>query len=297
MQWISSAGSCGLPAEFLYSVLRARRSRLSRDLKSFERLARQNPSPWAAPLEEASWVHARMGGELARAFEPFFAFLGLRLLFIWLRFRPGGATDAQRALVQSRFLCPRLRRRLDAAKSPLETARLIAGLPAEGLTVEHLAEKLAADGERAFETAVMDQFYLRLHPNRLDAPVGRFFAELIDQRNLLGLYKKLRWQIPGPADLLPGGRLMEKRLGEIGTLEELNAKVLRIGGTGADEQQIETVLLRALTRRVRLEGRDPLSPALILDYLWACWMQGRNLALARAAAEAGAELPTEELIL
>lgn len=302
MEWLRPVDTAGLPDEFLYSVLRARRSRLCRDTRSLELRAQETQPAWAGPLREASWVYGRMNKHLARAFAPFFSYLGLKLLLVLLRFRPGTDPEAEAALGRAEFLCPQLRHKLEHQKNQLETARLISGLLAENRTAEVLVQRLATEGERSFEAALTDLFLQRLRNRKLVGEMDRFFADLIDLRNLMALYKKFRWNLQEAPAPLPGGRLSPERLKRMAQSAD-PARLLReadrlAGGFQIqDEKQLEVALLRALTRRLRFEGRDPLGKALILDYLWGCYLEGRNLSLARAAAEAGTPLPSEELIL
>lgn len=59
---------------------------------------------------------------------------------------------------------------------------------------------------------------------------------------------------------------------------------------------LERLLLTWLTHNVRRWGRNPSGPGMILDYLWRCYLEARNLGLLIYCRGVGRELLREELI-
>ncbi len=104
-------------------------------------------------------------------------------------------------------------------------------------------------------------------------------------RNLLTLYKQLRWKIGKPPAFVRGGDIGRSRLKEIaerGELAEVIQLIHSLPGMGeapAGRENVEHLLLVWLTGRVRRWGREPAGIGQILDYLWRCYLEALNLGL------------------
>lgn len=289
----------GHPADYLYARVAGRRSALVR---------RWSPPPAAPPgvdprgacRAELAWLWGSMNGGLRASFAPVFAYLELRTWLLCLRWRAAGEVEAVVALLEGSLLARPIRAALlratglDAAVAA--SARLLEELDPffAGLPALH-----AEQGPGAFEQAVVERYLQRIRQIPLPPVIDGFFAYLVDSRNLVALYKHLRWGVRRRPPLLAGGTLAATRLEALWRAGQ-SAPLLQLAGDLADARvegpELESALLTGLGRRLQRQGREPLQPGVLLDYLWRCHLQARNLELLRHAAGAGDELLARELI-
>ena len=131
-----------------------------------------------------------------------------------------------------------------------------------------------------------------------------FFVSLIDLRNVVTLYKHLRWGVDDAAAFIPGGTIEPIRLQQASANKDaayLDALVRRIAGRAApplaaSESALETVLLTSLTHQLRKTGGDSEGVGLILEYIWRVYVHARNGALLLHAGSLGANALERELI-
>jgi vacuolar-type H+-ATPase subunit C/Vma6 len=129
-----------------------------------------------------------------------------------------------------------------------------------------------------------------------------FFRSLIDLRNLVTLAKQIRWQLFEPQLFIRGGEISPERLGKALTagtaasLASLLATLPDMGVLPPDQVNPEPQLFSWLTRKVHRLGRDPLGIGLVLDYLWSCFIEARNLSLMIHGQDLERETLAAELI-
>lgn len=290
----------GRPADYLYARVAGRRSTL---VKTW------TPPPVALPgaadprescRAELAWLWDAMNDRLRSCFAPVFEYLELRTWMLCLRWRGAGEAETVAALLAGSLLARPIRTTLlretglDAAVEA--SARLLAAADPAFVGLPAL---YAEQGPGAFEQAVVERFLQRLEKAPLHPVIGDFFAYLIDARNLVALYKHLRWGLRRPPPLLAGGSLAMTRLETLWRSGQ-SAPLLELAGQLADGKvpgpELESALLAGLGRRLRRQGREPLQPGVLLDYLWRCHVEARNLELLRRAAGVGDELLARELI-
>jgi hypothetical protein len=128
---------------------------------------------------------------------------------------------------------------------------------------------------------------VRLHP-----PVREFFASFIDLRNLMTLYKQVRWEIVDVEAFQSGGTIDVPRLQRISAARDmagLDLLVREVAGRAAPplataEGSLETILLGSLSRRIRSMSREDDPVGTVLDYAWRVYVHARNQSLLLHAA-------------
>ena len=122
--------------------------------------------------------------------------------------------------------------------------------------------------------------------------MARYLGLLIDGRNLVGLAKHLHWRLSAPPPFLRGGRFAPPALEQLfsrGDAGGVVALVARLGGrsqTGLPGD-VEHGVLEAQRRALRRLGRETEGTGPILDYLWRCGQECRNIGLLARLAPAG----------
>lgn len=305
MELLQGVEDRGCPADYLLARIRGRRARLIEDWQPF--LSAPLPpqyleeAVWEMLLRELAWVYWRMNGNLRGVFAPLFQYLELRTLFLCLRNKAASEQQKVESLLSLSLLSRKLKGRLVKSEDVLAA---VAGveevLAAADRSFKGLGKIYAQEGPRAFEQAVTDRFLRHTVGAGPHPALGRFFGYLIDSRNVLGLYKRLRWGVKAPPAFLAGGRLREvllRQVWEQKDLSGLDRLISRLTGTGPKVgAKVEQALLTGMTRMLRRGGRDPLQVGVILDYLWRCQVEARNLSLLLSVEEGAREVLEGELI-
>ena len=121
-----------------------------------------------------------------------------------------------------------------------------------------------------------------------------------DLRNLMTLYKHLRWRIGKVPVFISGGKLGRAALREV--LEGGDpAGVIQLGGllTGKEPvpaASLETHLLRWLTHRMRRRGMAAAGTGTILEYLWTSYVEARNLSVIFQGVDLDPDTLRKELV-
>ena len=133
--------------------------------------------------------------------------------------------------------------------------------------------------------------------------IQQFLRAFVDLRNVMILYKQLRWGVEDAGAFIDGGTFELSRLVQLNSWEGLakEAAGLRVLPAAANQGALETVLLTSLTGRLRQSGRDNLGRnsdgvGLILDYIWRIYVHARNVAVLYHAADLGEATLERELI-
>ncbi len=288
------------PADYIYARVAGRRGRLVPGWSP-------PPTPPSGVADfrevcraELAWLWGAMDAGLRRTFAPVFGWFELHTWLLCLRWHGAGEVDTVRVLLDGSQLARPIREVLESASGAQGAVAASAQLLAELDPVfSGLQQRYADQGPGAFEQAAVEGYLQAIRRESLHPVVRRFFAELIDIRNLVALAKHLRWGVRIPPSLLAGGTLDLSRLAAIWRKGE-SAAVLALAGELAGETiagpELESTLLAGLGRRLRRRGREPLQPGAILDYLWRCRQQARNLELLRRTAQLPDAVLAQEVI-
>ncbi len=133
--------------------------------------------------------------------------------------------------------------------------------------------------------------------------IGVTIRYLIDMRNLLTIRKFWQWQVAQMPTLTTGGSITPEQLRRIWSSfddDRLITLAARLAGeTGQFEKavQMEQGLINGLSRILRRASREPLSNAVIVDYLWRSQVEVHNRLLRRIMPTERQELLQEVLLL
>jgi ATP synthase (C/AC39) subunit len=289
------------PDEYLFSLIRGRRSRLTADWRplvfgevTLDSLSLKNgriadassEGAWKGLAREYRWVYVRMNGRLRRIFAPFFQYAELRTLFIVLRGmgdKGAGRTDE---LLNASLLSNKIKKALvggsDVRSALAALDRVFRGHSGGCARMTDLYD---AGGLRGVERHLANACLSETVKGKPFSLMKDFFMNLIDSRNIMGLYKFLAFGSKTPPRFIEGGRITVARLGKIAAKKNVlgaSSLVREFTGFSAelpDPARVELALYAATTRFLRKTGRDPLDEGLILDYLWRCSIEAMNLGL------------------
>jgi vacuolar-type H+-ATPase subunit C/Vma6 len=148
-----------------------------------------------------------------------------------------------------------------------------------------LQDIFRSKGLQGLEQALTDTWLEQLSAAELHPALRDFIRGLIDFRNLLNLYKRLHWEVPGTPSFLKGGLIGRARLDEVlaarqptGFAALLN-RFSGVHGEGGVSSNPENLLLRWMTRSLRIKSREPSGCGLMLDYLWRSYIETVNLGI------------------
>lgn len=320
MQLLQQIEDRGYPTEYLLSRIRGRRVSLISDWEPlllgattaeshplYHRDLAPDTSPqgeWRHLVREFRWVYYQMNRKLWQIFSPFFLYAELRTIFFFLRYRATNEQAKWEQLISVSLLSKWCKTRLKKSEDIHDAVRIVEELLVSFSSIFRGAgETFIKEGLRGMERCLTNRYLehtvtLSLHP-----VIKKFFVRTIDSRNLITLYKRLRWDLKGEADFVKGGSISVHKLRVADERGDMfNALRMIQAFTGItlpipDATNIEKSLYTAMTHTVRREGREPSGVALILDYLWRSSMEIRNLGLVIHGEGIDRDILRTELIL
>jgi vacuolar-type H+-ATPase subunit C/Vma6 len=274
----------GYPADYLLARIRGRRGELIRD---WEPLLTGDTLPviteevlWRGLLKELFWVYGQMNGGLRKTFGPVFLNFELRTLVLCLRNKSALNMATVGELLRYSLLCDEIRSVLREERDMASTIGVVTDcLTAFSPRFSGLAQINGGTGLRSFEENLLRASLEHFAESRLHPLIRNFFIHIIDLRNLLGLYKHLRWGIGEAPPFVSGGSINEAVFqdimarGEMKGVENLLTKMSKKRFDGPWEVRF----LRALTGELREAGREPLGIGVILEYIWRRYIEARNV--------------------
>lgn len=309
----------GYPTEYLFSRIRGRRSYLITDWKPLA-LGASPPDflpsrygdimtddypegIWRYLLKEFGWVYFQMNRALWEIFWPFFLYTEIRTICVCLRYAKGGETGKIERLLSSSLLSKKTKAilggggNLSSAVGGIEDRFILQSNGFSGLR-----KVFDEAGLRGVEQFLSKRYlehtaYSKLHPVMKD-----FFVSVIDSRNILSLYKFLILNAKNTPYFIRGGRITEKMFmraagrKDFFDLASLIRKFTGLWIEKPDAANMENALYRMVTLSLRKTGGDPLGVGLILDYLWRCSLEARNLSTLFYGREIDREILAAELV-
>jgi hypothetical protein len=308
MEPLRDIAADGYPTDYLVARVRGRRAALL----AVERRGRTAPpvasdeAIWDELLGEFDWLRRQMNPRMRAIFAPVFTLFGIKTLVLALRDKAAERHAAVERLLRHDLFGDELRDALvrapDAGTAVTAIAEAFAGGSGDG---GGLAAAYAEGGLKRFESRLTRDFLAGVMATRPHSAVRRFFVAFIDLRNVMTLYKHLRWGIHDASAFVPGGTVPVPRLADASSRGDtacLDACIGEITGGAVPtatvgEVALESRLLSRLTQRLHKAGREGDDCELVLDYAWSVYIRARNRALRLHAGDAAAATLERELIV
>jgi vacuolar-type H+-ATPase subunit C/Vma6 len=310
MELLREIPTDGFPTDYLVARVRGRRAELLAQRARGRSVQQLQPGSdeaiWDALLAEFDWLRRQMNPRLRRDLAPVFTLFVIKTLVLCLRNKAAERQATVERLLHHELLAEELRDAVVSAPEPGAAVAAVAeAVGALAGDARPLAAAYVEGGLKGLETRLMRDFLGRVVGAPCHPAVRRFFVSFIDLRNVMTLYKHLRWGFHDAAAFVPGGTLATSRLADAsarGDTGGLDACVREITGEAAptmaaSEVALESRLLSSVTRRLRAAGRRSGDDVeLILDYLWSVYVEARNRAVRLHAADVDAATLEQELI-
>jgi hypothetical protein len=234
-------------------------------------------------------------------FTPFFWLAEVATLAICLRDLAGSRKANENVLRESLLndtIRSMLRQQTDITTLVTDLAAVLA--PHDD-RFARLPELFRTGGCGALEAALHD-ISLELLAAAPGRPGMKQYVTLqIDGRNLTACWKQLRRPLDRPPELLPGGAIRPAAIGAVFSRQDTPGLVaLAMGQAGRVQRNVQTDDIELILRDSggKLLGRlarEPGGSGIILDYLWRCNGEARNIGLLNQVAVAGIDAVSAEL--
>lgn len=301
--------SDGYPTDYLLARVRARRAALTAEWSAIRARGLAagvtDDVIWERFLRELGWLRNQEDRRLRTSVDPMFGLFELKTVVLCLRNKAVQRNaDIARLLAASQLADALRRTLLHARDVPEAVASIAVALEPAADDASSLRRSYAEAGLKGFETRLTRKYLGSMCSARLRLPVRDFFASFIDLRNLMTLYKQLRWEIADAEAFMPGGTIDIPRLQRISAARDmagLDLLVREVAGRAAPplataEGSLETILLGSLSRRIRSLGRGEDPVGMVLDYAWRVYIHARNQSLLLHAAHLDSAGIEKELV-
>lgn len=300
----------GYPTDYLVARICGRRSLM---LRNWEALL-MTPKP-ALPAKYAErgvggseeavaralrwelwWVARQMDGWLREIFHPVYIYFELGTIFTCIRYKALKETEeAVEIILAKSIISPALKesiRRADSQAAAMEIA--VEAFRARSEAYRGIARaRRPADAEQR----LTDTFLKEAAANAPHPVIRGFFRIVIDMRNLISAYKRLRWGIEIAPPLIEGGNIEISRLKGIASEAALISAARRLTGLAAKRpSDVEGLFLRRLLVYSKEAARGVGAVGVVLDYLLRCHNEARNLGLILTGQTLDRELLRSELV-
>ena len=276
MQLLAPIPPSEWPTEALLARLRGRRAVLGRGDETHE----QTDSPEQAFFRELTWVYRHLDRKFRRKMQAYFEIVAMRQVNQALRYRLNGEPTPH-AFLRMELLDRSLRQAFSEDQEPLELLNHLEESWSEWPFVSGLSQQYLEQGpggvEQQLSCGILDQ---GLQASK--GVVRWFVMALIDLRNIVAVLKYWRWQAKLAPQLLAGGYVSISKLKRIWRTRDrpqLGSVVRQVaGGTveASEPRNVERILLAGIGRQLHRFGRDPLSVAVVIDYLWRRHVAAQN---------------------
>ncbi|HXX53876.1 MAG TPA: V-type ATPase subunit [Thermodesulfovibrionales bacterium] len=300
MQLLQEIEDRGYPTEYLLARIRGRRASLINDWESFlmgAATAEFLPShhkdfapdasshgQWRHLLKEFRWVYYQMNRKLSKIYSPFFLYAELKTIFFFFRYRVANEQTKWEQLFNVSLLSKKCKTRLKNSEDIHDAVRMVEDLLVPfSLMFKGIGEMFLEQGLQGVEWWLANRYLEHVMTGRLHPVIRKFFVRTIDSRNLITLYKLLRWDMKREQEFVKGGSINAHTMqstavrGDMFHVLRMIRKLTGVAVESPDATSVEKAIYKGMTHSLRREGRDPSGVALILDYLWKCSMEVRNL--------------------
>ena len=290
MEFLKKVKEGDYPTDYLLTRLRIRRASLAKDWdalvgQGIDSIAgRSEGDIWESLLRDYHWVYDRMNKRLHEIFRPFFLYVELRTIIICLRYKKAADKNKIKNVLLLSLLSEELKYTIEDSEDIFPLLERLEGLFAAFLHRFKGLKKLYDEkGLKDVENLLVNSYVEHMMSINIHPILKIFFSYLVDMRNIITLYKYLRWDITRYPVFLHSGTIRERRLGrifekhqpsEIGNMMHMLTHMKTPELTG---RNIEDMLMKGLSSMLKNMGKDPLSLGVILEYLWIRYITARNL--------------------
>ncbi len=321
MEFLQEIEDRGYPTEYLLARIHGRRLSLLNDwdgvLSGPDMVQHPGPSDyrvfmtastpdsrWEKYLKESAWIFHQMNNGLRNIFRPYFMYSELNTLLTCLRYKTekGNSAEIERLLFFS-LLSKGIK---DVLKTDADAPSVLNILEKKVSFIRDnsagLEQVFLIDGFKGAEqkiTGALFECILNMDTHPL---IKRLFVSIADARNIITLHKHLRWDTTSGPFFIEGGNIKKAILNKIlhsYNTDALDALVYKQTGRrieGPDAARVENALQRQLTRRIKKGERESPDIGLILNYLWRCAMEAKNLSIIYHGRELDRGILKEELV-
>ncbi len=244
-----------------------------------------------------------MNEQLRSLFGPFFLYSELRTLFICLRRMKDRNTGAVGELLDLSLLSNQIKKILssgsDISGAVRSIERLFRSLSPDFTGLERVYE---AEGLRGVEQRLTNTYLSVTSNTSLHPVMKKYFARMIDARNIMSMYKQLRLEQKNMPFFIPGGTIPAKRFraatakeGPFGVCS-LIREFFHVKIDTPDPTRVEIALYKGITAFLKKEGREPFGAGPILYYLWKCSLEVMNLNVLNRGKDLERESMSSELV-
>lgn len=313
-------GNRGYPADYLLSRVKGRRadmiirweplllSNAPEEYLASSRyrgvaVDRPEEVAWRFFLKEIGWLYFQMNDSLQDIFMPFFQYLEIRTVSLCLRLKTTNEDVKIKELLDLSLLSVKFKKNLLKSENILYA---IAGIEDFFNSISErfggIKEILLKDGTKGVEQHLTDVYLEYVTGSKLHPDIRDIFTHIIDLKNTIALYKNLWWNIKRPPSFIKGGKVSEKKLGRIIGKEDIFEivsivhKLTGIKIDASDIKDIENIFFKGITKYLRRKGRGPSDISFILDYLWRCYIEARNLSVILYGKDINREIIAGEII-
>jgi len=321
MEFLREIEDRGYPTEYLLARIHGRRLSLSGNMNwesagidipaypvsSDDRksmTARQEDGPWMRFLREPVWIYHQMNKRLRNIFRPYFMYAELHTLLICLRYRTVKRTgkDTER-LLEFSLLSDKMR---DLLKTDTDLPSLLNILGKKASFMQDnpagLEQVFIKDGLQGVEQKITGALFKHILNMDTHPLLKRFLVYITDARNIITLHKYMRWDTTSVPLFIEGGNIKKTILTDI--LRSYNtgaraALVYRQTGLLIEEPdaaRVDSALQRRLTGKIKKWERESPDTGLILNYLWRCAMEAKNLSILHHGRGIERSILKEELV-
>jgi vacuolar-type H+-ATPase subunit C/Vma6 len=312
----------GYPTEYLLSRIRGRRTYLLRDWNAmlmrsdlFEYLLQSRygelisefsmEGVWKRLLKEYRWVYMQMNKSLRNIFQAFFEYTEIKTLTACLRFKTaeGNKTGLNKLLSDS-LLSDDIKQSFIRERGiPPLLEEIKKELPFIVGTKESLKNIFLEEGLSGLEQKITQRYLEEMMRTGLHPLLRSFFVFLIDIKNIISLYKNLRWEIRAQPLFIQGGSIPVSQLSRAvhtNLISDISLLTRKISGQNIEEPSpstLEPTLLAGLTKKTRKMSREHPGIGILLDYLWRCNVEAQNISILLHGRDMERGALKEELIV
>lgn len=258
------------PEEYLITKLKSRLTE-----KRFDNIFSEKALQIAV-IEEMKWLFYQMNSKLRKIFSKVFIYFELKTIFSALRFKLGGTGFSEELLTPS-LLSSEVKDCIAKNEDILDVVTSISRIFREEALIQPPVEETFLNGGlKSFERQFVKSFLECAVKKNKEKVLEVFFKFKIDERNIISVYKILKWNIETAPELIDGGEVNILEFHKI--LEKKNIDdvfmVLKIlTGIDVDGEHLEDLLNEGFTNKLKKMTKNIFGRLLIVEYIWKLQME------------------------